>query len=442
MDTMMTIDPDELRGLVKPNGAHRRLYIDPAIFELEMERIFDRTWIFVAHESQIAQPGDFVRSRLGRHEVVVARNTDQRLHVLMNRCAHRGARVCLAERGNAQTFICPYHAWTYNPDGSLHSVPHRKSYPASFDFDDPANHLLRAPRVDSYRGFVFASLAATGMTLLEHLGDMTAAIDNIVDRAPDGALTMSEHRFQLEYRGNWKLHHENGNDGFHPSFVHESSVDAAREAPPEASEMDDGLTLVQLRSNSRTVEDWEETTKFSLPTGHSYGAGFYRGGVLAPQAEDPVRRKYRTALEARHGAERTAEILGLDRFNNLIYPDIILNAQYQVMRVVHPVAVNRTIITSHCFRLDGAPDEIFQRTVRYFTNLASPASMIYTDDAAIFENCQAGFEDGGKEWLDFSRGYGLDEHGPDGLVYFGPTEAPQRGQLARWLDYMTADAAP
>ena len=93
--------------------------------------------------------------------------------------------------------------------------------------------------------------------------------------------------------------------------------------------MDDGLTLVQLRSNARTNEDWEETTKVSLRSGHSYGAGFYRGGVLAPKSENPVRKKYRIALEARHGAERTAEILGLDRFNNLIYPDIILNSQYQ-----------------------------------------------------------------------------------------------------------------
>ena len=436
----MTFDAAEIRSLVKPNGAHRRLYADPAIFELEMERIFDRTWIFVGHESQIEKSGDFVRSRLGRHDVVVTRHSDGHIHVLQNRCAHRGARFCSAERGNTQTFVCPYHAWSYNTDGSLQGIPHRQSYPASFDLDDPANHLFQAPRVDSYRGFVFASLAPTGPSLLEHLGDMTEAFDNIVDRAPDGVVTMSEHHFRLMYRGNWKLHHENGNDGFHPSFVHESSVDAARGAPDEASALDGGLTLVQLRSNSRTVQEWEETTKFSLPSGHSYGAGFYRGGVLAPKAEDAIRQTYRAALETRHGPERTAEILGLDRFNNLIYPDIILNAQYQVMRVVHPVDVNRTIITSHYFRLGGAPDEIFERTVRYFTNLASPASMIYADDAAIFERCQAGFEDGGKDWLDFSRGYGLDEHGPDGMLFSGPTEAPQRGQYARWLDYMTADA--
>ena len=439
-DKTMTLDAVEIRALVKPNGAHRSLYTDPAIFDLEMERIFHSTWIFVAHESQLRKPGDFVRSKLGRHEMVVVRSSDQKIHVLQNRCAHRGAQFCKAQRGNALSFVCPYHAWSYSADGTLQGVPHRQSYPPSFDLNDPANHLFQAPRVDSYRGFVFASLAPTGMPLLEHLGDMTAAIDNLVDRAPDGSVTMSEHSFQLMYRGNWKLHHENGNDGFHPSFVHESSVDAARDAPPEASAMDDGLTLVQLRSNARTNEDWEETTKVSLRSGHSYGAGFYRGGVLAPKSENPVRKKYRIALEARHGAERTAEILGLDRFNNLIYPDIILNSQYQVMRLVHPVAVNKTIITSRFFRLDGAPEEIFERTVRYFTNLGSPASVIYTDDAAIFERCQAGFEDGGKEWLDLSRGYGLDEQGPDGMLFSGPTEAPQRGQYARWLDYMTADA--
>ena len=437
----MSFDPAEIPELVKPNGAHRRLYTDPAIFELEMARSFDRTWIFVGHESQIRNPGDFVRSRLGatRWWWFAARTGE--VNVLQNRCAHRGARFCTRPRGNARSFVCPYHAWSYAPDGRLQAVPHRQSYPPAFDLDDPANHLLRAPRVDSYRGFVFASLAPAGIPLSEHLGDMTAAFDNLVDRAPAGSVTMSEHCFRLMYRGNWKLHHENGNDGFHPSFVHESSIDAARGAPPEASAMDDGLTLVQLRSNARSNRDWEDTTKVSLRSGHSYGAGFYRSGVLAPKDESPVRREYREALEARHGAARTAEILGLDRFNNLIYPDIILNSQYQVMRLVHPVTVNRTVIASHFFRLDGAPEEMFQRTVRYFTNLGSPASMIYSDDAAIFERCQAGFEDGGKEWLDLSRGYGLDEQGPDGMLFSGPTEAPQRGQYVRWLEYMTADAA-
>jgi len=436
----MTYSAPQLRAMVKPNGAHRLVYTDPAIFELEMKRIFDRTWIFVGHESQIERPGDFVRSRLGRHEVIVTRHSDGRIHVLQNRCAHRAAQLCAAERGNTRSFVCPYHGWSFAPDGALEGVPHRQSYPTSFRYDDPANHLFQAPRVDTYHGFIFASLSPSGPTLLEHLGDMTAAFDNLIDRAPAGRVRMAEQSFRLLYRGNWKLHHENANDGFHPSFVHESSVAAARGAPAEAARLDDGLTLVQLRSNARTVEEWEKITKYSLPTGHSYGGGFYRGGVLAPKSEDPVRRRYREALEARHGEQRAGEVVGLDRFNNLIWPDIALNAQYQVMRVVHPIAVDRTIVTSHYFRLEGAPEEMFERTVRYFTNLCSPISMIYTDDAAIFERCQAGMNDGGKEWLDFSRGFGLDEKGPGGMLFSGPTECPQRGQYVAWLRYMTAES--
>ena len=144
--TTMTLDAVEIRALVKPNGAHRSLYTDPAIFDLEMERIFHRTWIFVAHESQLRKPGDFVRSKLGRHEVVVVRSGDEKIHVLQNRCAHRGAQFCTAKRGNALSFVCPYHAWSYSTDGTLQGVPHRQSYPPSFKLDDPANHLFQAPR--------------------------------------------------------------------------------------------------------------------------------------------------------------------------------------------------------------------------------------------------------------------------------------------------------
>src|SRR5579885_2594958 len=99
----------ELRALVTPDSVNRALYVDPDIFELELDRIFGRAWLYVAHESQIKGSGDFVRTRLGRRDVIVVRGEDGAIHVLHNRCAHRGARICTAERGNARFFMCPYH---------------------------------------------------------------------------------------------------------------------------------------------------------------------------------------------------------------------------------------------------------------------------------------------------------------------------------------------
>jgi phenylpropionate dioxygenase-like ring-hydroxylating dioxygenase large terminal subunit len=430
---------DEISALVKGNRVDRRLYTDAEIFDLELDRIFGRAWIYVAHESQLKTPGSFVRARLGRYEVVVTRHKDREIYVLHNRCAHRGARFLTGERGTSLSFVCPYHGWSFSTDGSLEGVPHRKSYPATFGLDDPCHQLMRAPRVESYRGFVFASLAPSGPSLREHLGQITSAFDNLIDRSPDGEIEICETGFRTEFRANWKMHQENGSDIFHPGFVHESSVLAARRSPTEGSALDDDLTRVQLRSNDRGPGDWENAVLVGLPEGHSYRSGFYRSGVLAPGAENPAQTKYRAALVERYGEERTAEILGVDRFNNLVFPNILLNAQYHQLRVVHPIAADRTLMISYCFRLKGAPEEIFHRAVRYLTNLNSPASMISSDDIDIFERCQAGLREGGSDWVDFSRGFGQDVPGPDDTTIAHASELPMRFLHSAWLAHMVQD---
>ncbi len=438
-----SVAPESLSRLVRPDRVHRRLYTDPAIFELEMTRIFGRCWLFLAHESQIRAPGDFVRARLGREDVIVTRARDGRIHGLVNRCTHRGAQICAAERGNAGGFACPYHAWTFGLDGALNSVPHRQSLPPTFDLKDPRLALATVPRIESYRGFVFGSLAAEGEGLAEYLGPMAAVIDNFIDRAPDGEIEQAGGVARQEYRGNWKLHHENANDTLHPGFVHESSVSAARADTRDytAPAYDSHQTHTQMLSNGFGLREWQGLALTGFPAGHSYMAGFYRGGVLSPDRDDPDWREYRARLVARHGEEKTARVLGEDRFNNLLYPNVSLNAQYQQIRVVTPLAVDRTRVTAFCFRLKGAPDALFHRAVRFLTNLSSPASMILSDDIEIFERVQGGLANPEPEWLDQSRGLGADRAEADGrTVSTGLSELPHRAQYAAWLRYMTVAA--
>jgi len=248
---------------------------------------------------------------------------------------------------------------------------------------------------------------------------------------------MSDNSFHLEYRGNWKLHHENATDVFHPGFVHESSVATAKRAPGVGESLDDGQTREMLRANDFTPREWQNVELVGTESGHSYMSGFYRSGVLAPQQEDVVRLDYRRALEQRHAAQ----ILALDRFNNLVYPDISINAQYHQLRVVRPVAVDRSIVSSYCFRLKGAPEGIFHRAVRFLTNLGSPASMIFTDDAEVFGRCQSGLADPADDWVDIQRGLGRDTaEGPGRWVGCG-SELPIRVQFGAWLDYMTRPIA-
>jgi phenylpropionate dioxygenase-like ring-hydroxylating dioxygenase large terminal subunit len=436
-----SLTSDEIRGLVRPDHVHRRAYADAAVFQLEQERIFSRLWIYVAHDSQLKKPGDFVRTRLASFEILVTRHTGGNIYVLQNRCPHRGARICMAERGNAKVFSCPYHAWSFRPDGTLDSVPHRKSYPDAFSLDDPQNHMQRIGRVDSYRGFVFATLSKNPAPLLDHLGPMSEVIDNLVDRAPDGEIEIADSSFTLEYRGNWKLHLENAADIFHPSFVHNSSVMPARRAPANASILDQDQTREMLLANGFGTTEWEGIQLNGLLGGHAFMNNIYSKGVLVNQDTDPVAARYRAALNARLGPEQAERVLAMNRFNNIIYPNLVINAQYQQMRVTVPVSVDRTLLHIHCFRLKGAPDELFQRAVRFLTTLGSPMSMIFSDDVEMLERCQQGLARDVGPWIDISRGLGMEKRGANGSVSGAASEMPMRVQFAAWVNYLTAEAA-
>ena len=119
----------ELREMVQPDRVHRAIYTDPAIFEIEMEKIFRRVWLYVGHESLVPNPGDYYCTHLARQPVVLSRHKDDGICVLFNRCGHRGAKVLNRERGNAKVFTCMYHGWSFRPNGALAGVPMRADFP-------------------------------------------------------------------------------------------------------------------------------------------------------------------------------------------------------------------------------------------------------------------------------------------------------------------------
>ena len=349
-------------------------------------------------------------------------------------------RVCIADSGSGRRLVCPYHGWAFQHDGSLAGVPAPRGYAKSADLTDPAYALRRAPRVESYRGFIFASMAADGPGLVEYLGEIADAIDNIADRAPDGEVEIAGGVIRQEFAGNWKMHMENACDLVHPGYVHESSVDAAQDFLRDSGPADQAQQAIQMfNGNGISLNQWDQLGVYGFENGHCYMDGFYRGGMIDPSLEDPVFQKYRALMVERHGEARTAEILGRDTFNNLIYPNVSINTRFQQMRVIHPVAVDRTHLYSYSFRLKGAPEELFQISVRFVSTANSPSSPVASDDLAVFEACQAALSgEGGPEWLDFSRRYG--EEGvfrETGATDVGTSELPMRTQLGAWRKYMT-----
>ncbi|HEU4352703.1 MAG TPA: Rieske 2Fe-2S domain-containing protein, partial [Burkholderiales bacterium] len=163
---MSAFGPERLAMLVQPDRVHRSVYADPAIFDLEMERVFGRAWLALGHESQVKNIGDYFTTRMGREPVIVIRKSEDQIGVLINRCMHRGSIVCAEGRGNIERFVCPYHGWSYDRAGVLRAVPFQSGYEKG---KLPAG-LKAVPRVKSYRGFIFASLARHGDDLETFLG--------------------------------------------------------------------------------------------------------------------------------------------------------------------------------------------------------------------------------------------------------------------------------
>jgi phenylpropionate dioxygenase-like ring-hydroxylating dioxygenase large terminal subunit len=217
-------EPTRYQYLVQDDRIHASLYTDPRIFAEEMEKIFYQGWVFVGHDSEAPQPGDFVTRHIGTQPILMVRGKAGNVSVLLNRCAHRGTAVCPAERCNARVFTCPYHGWTYDLNGALLGVP----YPTGYNgvFDKKANGLTHAPRVANYRGFVFASFSPTGISLEEHLGAATQLIDRACDLSPEGEIELTAGWVKHRYPANWKMLPENDTDGYHLGFVHQSMLKA------------------------------------------------------------------------------------------------------------------------------------------------------------------------------------------------------------------------
>jgi len=237
----MNWSDSDIAALVEPDRVHRKAYVDPDIFDLEMERIFERLWIYIGHESQVKNPGDYYLAQVGRQSMMMVRDRDGEIHVLYNRCPHRGAQMCTARKGNAgDLFRCSYHAWMFELDGRLESVPAENSYDnTGFSKNDTAFHIQKASRADNYRGLWFASLADEGPDLEPHLGQAKTALDQLIDRAPDGECEVVGDCFRVIQQSNWKIFLENQIDVSHPGATHESTGAAATSIEQEFEQAGD-----------------------------------------------------------------------------------------------------------------------------------------------------------------------------------------------------------
>ncbi|WP_334066963.1 aromatic ring-hydroxylating dioxygenase subunit alpha [Burkholderia cepacia] len=436
----MSVTNETLAGLVRPDSVHKRLYTDPAIFSLEMERIYGRAWIYVGHESQVKTAGDYHTTRIGDQDVVMVRASDGTIHVIYNRCPHKGAKVVPDGDGSVGKFFrCPYHAWTFRHDGTHLSAPLRNGLQNTcFDPKHPDFSMRRVARVDSYRGFVFASQSNDGPDLRTFLNGVVSSIDNLCDRSPVGEVEVTGGVFRVLQRSNWKVFYENLHDTMHAPVTHESSVVSARAQAAEMGAMP--FELLIMDGNGEPYEFWE---KLELRA-YAYGHG-YMEGIFDPAAaeRDSVSSAHFAVLAEVYGEERARGILGMNRHNTVIYGSGSPHTVFQQFRVIRPIAVDRTLVEIQLFRLKGAPDAVFDRALTYANVINSPSSNVMPDDVEVYARCQEGNQTRGGEWVSMHRYAGTDRATDDGFVSInGTSELPMRNQFAAWKRFMVDEAAP
>ncbi len=411
-----------IADLVEQDRVHGSAYTSPQVFALEMQRLFSDGWVYVAHESELPQPGDYLTRHMGRQPVIVTRGRDGEIHVLSNRCAHRGNRICNVERGNSSSLRCPYHGWTYSAEGHLVAVPMKQGYSDRFPRIREELGLSAAPRVDAYRGFVFASFSPVGITLREHLGAAIGAIDRLLALSPTGELTLTAGWMKHHQRCNWKMVMENNVDGYHALFTHQSVYDAVK--PAKVSHQPARVDVVV-----RDMGDGHAEIDYS----HEYlklDEEFVWFG-RSPRSAVPA---YVEAMEAAYGAEETHRCFVVGPPHTLVFPNLFL-AEMNIM-MVQPLAPGETVAHTTPAFLAGAP-EMNRKMLRRTEGAMGPAGFLIADDGEIGQRNQLGLAASQPEYVELSRGFESEIHDHTGIVNPDKSaETPQRGFWRHWAAVM------
>jgi len=430
--TRMSSGPLQGAPLVRGSEVSRRIYLDPEVFDQEMERIFANTWVYVGHESQVAQSGDYITTTIGTRPVILSRDEDGALNLLYNRCIHRGATVCQDTRGNANYFRCLYHGWTYRNDGALTGVPFPKGYGDRIgELRDRG--LERIEHLESRHGFIFAHAGDPARTIDEHLEPAVPFLERFNASVPGNGVILAEPPYRYRYDGNWKYQLENAVDGYHPSIVHQSFMKVVgRRTGDQANpyKSDDGPVRVRSLANGHTVLDLMKARNASQRQA-DFGDSYLARARMTPGGEQLVAR-----LEAELGSEQAAASLeGDNDFNLAIFPNLML-IQSQV-RVITPVAVDRTEITGWATIGDGAHPLVNQLRMRMQEVFNGPAGFGSPDDLEMFDRCQDGLASGTGDDVLFWRGVQREETEADGMVVGrGSDETPFRTMYAEWARHM------
>lgn len=437
---MPALDAD--RGIID-----RAIFSDDELYRRELDCVFGKSWLFLAHEGLVPNQGDYITTHMGEDPIILVRSGG-RVRAFLNSCPHRGNKVCLHDRGNARTFTCSYHGWSFNADGELKGIPfHQEAYLG--ELEPEAWGLVEVPRVESFNGMIFGCWDPDAPTLISYLGDLCWYLDAFYLAVPLGGLEFPPGRQRYMSPGNWKIPSDNfAGDHYHTPYAHGSA-----------------FALQARATSSREARGTSPTGPFEVAIGEPYGKGvaphglgglrvddmFYRRDLqiaetMGPEAVDWV--KYRRA-KLSNGAEDA--IGGFIRAH--IFPNFSINGATSAftargLYLWHPRGPHKTLVYEWCAVERDAPETVKRRAVTDFSRGQSAAGFFGQDDTENFERVAENTRTPLAKRLPFNYAMGLGHEtswpdsetwlteGLPGLI--GPrfSEINQRRFYAHWAKLM------
>lgn len=391
---------------------NREAMVDSAILTMERSRIFDKTWLYVGHESELKKPNSFKTRNLVGRPIIFTRDHQGEIRVWLNSCPHRGAMLCRDPEGNARFMTCFYHGWSFNSAGELVSVPGEAAYGEKFERPG----LSAPPRLESYRGFVFVSFDPDIMPLTEYLAGAVEYLDLVADQSMVG-MEVAEGTHEYSVKANWKLLVENSVDGYHAMSTHQRYFEMVMAARTEVD--------ISLVGKERAL---------ALGNGHAVvaappGSDELLGRPLTDEGRVERAARY-AAIADKYGQEWADRLRGsrnLVIFPNLVVIDLVMGV---LIRKIDPVTPDLMEVSAWHILPPDESDDLRSQRLDNFLTFWGPGGLASPDDVEALESCQRSFANRKEQpWSDISRGL-------NSPVTTGQDELQMRSWWRRWDELM------
>ncbi|MEQ9451181.1 MAG: aromatic ring-hydroxylating dioxygenase subunit alpha [Pseudomonadales bacterium] len=385
---------DQEHGTFRVN---RRAFVAPDVLAREQERIFDRCWLYLGHESEIAIPGDFLTRDVGGRELIFVRGKDNTPRAFFNTCPHRGALVCQEKQGQDKMFRCIYHAWTFDLQGKLIQRPEAERYaPAT---QAGMHDLVSVPQLQNYRGLYFVNYDVNANDLVTYLAGAVEYIDLTMDHS-EVAMEIVGGIQEYGFQANWKLLAENSFDGYHGLPTHATYFDYVIAA---GGQLGDNLTEI---SEPRDLGNGHAVIEYGAPWGRPIAKAVAAWGNEGAAECAEIRDR----LEQRFGRER-AERIAYNNFNMLIFPNFVINNIMAItLRTFFPQSADKQTVKAWALAPVDESATMRERRLYNFLEFLGPGGFATPDDCEALRLCQQGYKNlTSAAWNDISKGMGQAE---------------------------------